>query len=250
MKQNITALAVGAALALASANSSAQSWFQFEAGLGVTSAQKVGDGIYYSRGFSHDTPNGSYGGRVGVVVNLVDAPARSFTPGVRLHVDYYNFGKVRWSSMNPQDEADFTSIGQQGGYNVKTGTCIDNNCGVFRKFDSTGGIQAIAFTVEPYWNVGGAWQLGIEGGPALFRSTWTSVATALSDGRFGPAGTQEALQHQPKIQLGAIAGVDLFRGPVGMQVAYLYAPAAYRRDSSDVPAGIKGELMLTLGYRF
>jgi hypothetical protein len=235
-------------LGCAAVSARAESFFQIEAGLGVTSAQKVGDGIFYSKGFSHSTPNGSWGGRVGVVMNLIDAPGRSIMPGLRMHADYYNFGKVKWSSMNPQDEADFSSIGQQGGYNVKTGACIDDNCGVFRKFDSTGGIQAIALTLEPFWNIGGGWQLGIEAGPALYRATWTSVATAMSDGRFGPAGTQETLSHQPQVQLGALAGVNVSRGPIAIRANYLYAPVAYKADSSDVPAGIKGEFMLSLNY--
>jgi hypothetical protein len=226
----------------------AESWFQIEAGVGVTSAQKVGDGIFYSKGFSHSTPNGSYGGRAGVVLNLIDAPVRSWVPGLRMHADYYNFGKVKWSSMNPQDEADFTSIGKQGGYNVKTGACVDNNCGVMRQFNSTGGIQAIAITVEPFWNIGGSWQLGVEAGPALYRATWTSVATAMSDGRFGPAGTQETLSHQPQVQLGALAGFSVSRGPIAIRANYLYAPVAYKADSSDVPAGIKGEFMLSVNY--
>jgi len=241
---------IGAALAIAATSAQAESFFQIEAGLGVTSAQKVGDGIFYSKGFSHSTPNGSYGGRVGVVMNVIDAPVRSIVPGLRMHAGYYNFGKVNWSSMNPQDEADFTSVGQQGGYNVKTGTCVADNCGVFRKFDSTGGIQAIALTVEPFWNLGGAWTLGVEAGPALYRSTWTSVATAMADGRFGPAGTQETLTHAPRVQLGALAGVSLSRGPFSVRANYLYAPVAYKDDGKDVPAGIKGEFMLSVNYTF
>jgi hypothetical protein len=223
---------------------------QFEAGAGVTSATKVGDGIYYSQGFSHDTPNGSYGGRIGVVVTPVYAPVRSWVPGLRIHADYYNFGKVRWSSINPQDEGDFTSVGQQGGYNVKTHSCVDNNCGVFRKFDSTGGIQTIALTVEPYWNIGGEWTLGIEAGPALYRSTWTTEATALADGRFGPAGTVETLSHSPTLQVGALAGVSISRGPFSVRANYLYAPVAYKANTKDVPAGIKGEFMLSINYTY
>jgi hypothetical protein len=156
----------------------AESFFQIEAGLGITSAVKLGDGMYYSKGFSHDTPNGSYGGRVGIVMNAVDARPRSFVPGVRAHLDYYNFGKVKWSSTNPQDEADFSSVGERGGYNIATQSCVDGNCGDMRRFDSTGGIQAIALTIEPYWDLGSGWQLGVEAGPALYRSTWTSVAVA------------------------------------------------------------------------
>lgn len=242
---------IAAALAVASIGAHAESFFQIEAGLGATSAQKVGDGIFYSKGFSHSTPNSSIGARVGVVMNVIDAPVRSIVPGLRIHAGYYNFGKVKWSSMNPQDEADFTQLGEKGGYSVKTGACVDNNCGVFRKFDSTGGIQAVALTVEPFWNIGGAWTFGIEAGPALYRSTWVSEATAMAGGsKFGPAGTVETLTHTPRVQLGAIAGVSLSRGPFSVRANYLYAPVAYKDDGKDVPAGIKGEFMLSLNYTF
>lgn len=242
--------AIAVVLTLASVGAHAQTWFQFEAGLGITSAQKVGDGIFYSSGFSHSTPNGSWGGRAGVQLNVVPAVRNSFVPGVRFHVTGYDFGKVKWSSMNPQDEADFTSVGQQGGYSVKTGTCVDNNCGVMRRFDSTGGIVAVAATVEPYWRVGSGWEIGVQVGPALYRSTWTTVATAMSAGRFGPAGTQETLQHEPQVQLGALAGVSVGKGPFAVRVDYLYAPAGYKNDGKDVPPGIKGEFMLSLNYTF
>jgi len=227
----------------------AESFFQIEAGVGITSATKLGDGMYYSRGFSHSTPNGSYGGRVGIVLNAIDAHPRSFVPGLRLHLDYYNFGKVRWSSVNPQDAADFDGTGTTGGYNIKTQTCNDGNCGTFRRFDSTGGIQAIALTIEPYWDLGAGWQFGIEAGPALYRSTWTAVATALSDGRFGAAGTQETLSRSPAIQLGALAGVSVARGPFSVRANYLYAPAG-RLTNGNIPAGVKGEWMLSLNYTF
>jgi hypothetical protein len=227
-----------------------QSWFQIEAGLGVTSAVKLGDGMFYSKGFSHDTPNGSYGGRVGLVFNAIPAAPRSFVPGVRAHLDYYNFGKVKWSSVNPQDEADFSSVGQRGGYNLATQSCVDGNCGDFRRFDSAGGIQAIALTVEPYWDLGSGWQLGVEAGPALYRTTWTSVATAMNDSaRFGPTGTQETLSHQPHVQVGVLVGASVSKGPFSARLNYLNAPVGYSTDK-DTPAGIKGEWMLSMNYTF
>ncbi|CAB3742440.1 hypothetical protein LMG24238_06883 [Paraburkholderia sediminicola] len=151
--------------------------------------------------------------------------------------------------MNPQDEADFTTVGQQGGYNVATQSCVNGDCGTFRKFDSTGGIQALALTVEPYWDLGSGWQIGLEAGPALYRSTWTAVATAESDGRFGPAGTQETLTHPPKIQVGALVGAAVAKGPFSVRVNYLYAPIG-SWAAKNVPAGIKGEWMLSLNYAF
>jgi hypothetical protein len=234
-------------LGCAAASAHAESFFQIEVGIGLTAAKKTGDGIFYSKGFSHDTPNGSYGGRVGIVLNAIDAAPRSWTPGLRFHLTHANFGKVKWSSMNPQDQADFDGTGRQGGYNVKTLGCDDNNCGVFRKFDSTGGIQAISLTIEPYWDLGSGWQLGLEAGPALYRSSWTAVATTMSDGRFGPAGTQETLTHPPKIQVGALVGASVAKGPFSVRANYLYAPIG-AWEGKNVPAGIKGEFMLSLNY--
>ncbi|WP_042298944.1 hypothetical protein [Paraburkholderia kururiensis] len=247
MKKAKTVVKVIAAAALCCAGTArAESWFQFDGGPALTSATKVGDGIYYSRGFSHDTPNGSYGFRAGIQFNAIEPD--HWIPGVRAHLAYYNFGKVRWSSMNPQDSGDFTSEGKVGGYNSVTLSCNDSNCGTFRRFDSVGGIQAIALTVEPYWDVGGGWQIGVEAGPALYRSVWTSVATAMSDGKFGPAGTQETLTHTPRIQAGALAGVSVSRGAYSARLNYLYAPAKFNENGRDVPSGLKGEWMLSLNY--
>lgn len=250
MKATIKSTASIAAIALTCASSAqAQSWFQFEAGIGITSATKVGDGIFYSKGFSHDTPNGSFGGRLGIQFNAIEAAPRSWKPGLRFHLTYGNFGKVRWSSINPEDQGDFTTVGQKGGYNVITQSCDADNCGVFRRFDSTGGLQTISLTIEPYWDLGQGWQMGVEAGPALYRSSWTAIATALSNGRFGPAGAQEVLTHTPGIQIGALAGVSVARGPFVARVNYLYAPIS-DWSGKNIPAGIKGAWMFSLNYTF
>ncbi|MFM0270086.1 hypothetical protein PQQ59_05845 [Paraburkholderia aspalathi] len=181
--------------------------------------------------------------------NAIEAAPRSWTPGLRFHLTYANFGKVKWSSMNPQDEGDFAGTGTQGGYNIVTQSCVADNCGTFRKFDSTGGIQALALTIEPYWDLGSGWQLGLEAGPALYRSTWTAVATAESNGRFGPSGSQETLTHPPKVQVGALVGAAVAKGPFSVRVNYLYAPIG-SWAAKNVPAGIKGEWMLSANYTF
>lgn len=252
MKTTAYSVAFAAAMAFACTSANAESFFQIEAGIGITSATKVGDGIFYSKGFSHSTPNGSYGGRVGIVMNAIEAEPRSFVPGVRFHLTYQNFGKVRWSSINPQDEADFSSQGQRGGYSLASQSCVDGNCGAMRKFDSTGGIQSLSLTIEPYWDLGGGWQFGVEAGPAIYRSTWTAIATTMQDSeRFGPAGAQETLTHMPTIQVGALAGASVSKGPFSVRVNYLYAPVKFGGDHpKNVPAGIKGEWMLSMNYKF
>ena len=190
------------------------------------------------------------GVRISANQHAFDARPRSSAPGLRLHLDYYNFGKVKWSSTNPQDEADFSSVGERGGYDIATQSCVDGNCGDMRRFDSTGGIQAIALTVEPYWDFGSDWQLGVEAGPALYRTTWTSVAVAINNSAcFGPAGTQETLIHQPHIQVGALVGASVSIGPFSARLNHLNAPVGYSTDK-NVPAGIKGEFMTSVNYTF
>lgn len=245
MFKNITVAAVGVMFALSAVNAKAESWFQFEAGLGITSAEKAGDGMFYSSGFSHSTPNGSYGARVGMAFNAIPAQPRSFVPGLRFWLAYENWGKVRWSSINPQDAADFP--GNSGGYNVTTKRCNDSNCGTFRRFDSTGGLQSLSLTAEAFWDLGNSWQIGLEAGPALYKSTWVSVATALSDGPFGPAGTQEVLTHAPRLQVGVLVGAFVSSGPFAVRMNYLHAPIG-AWQGKNVPAGIKGEWMLSANY--
>lgn len=247
----IATAVAGAALVL-STSAHAESWFAFEAGIGITSAQKLGDDIYFQKGFSHDTPNGSYGGRVGVVFNLRQPD--HWVPGWHVHLDYYNFGKVRWNSTDAEDP----NIQGTFGYNTATQKCNDNNCGQFRNFQSTGGIQAIALTVEPFWDIGGGWKIGVEGGPALFRSTWTSVATSIDDGPFGPPGTQEHFSRQPRTQFGWLVGASISKGPFSLRYNYLKAPVdgsmsgTSSRVGGDqwVPSGISGEHMISLNYTF
>ncbi|MFM0529247.1 hypothetical protein PQR11_30205 [Paraburkholderia strydomiana] len=147
---------------------------------------------------------------------------------------YKNLLCCRWSRPFCGANVGFSSVGERGGYNIATQSCVDVNCGDMRRFDSTGGIQAIALTVEPYRDLGSGWQLGIEAGLPLYRTTWTSVAVAMNDSaHFGLAGTQETLSHQPHIHVGR----SLSEGPFSARLIYLNAPVGYSTNEK-VPAGI------------
>jgi hypothetical protein len=73
---------------------------------------------------------------------------------------------------------------------------------------------------------------------------------ALNDSaRFGTAGTQATLSHQPHVQLGMLVGTQVNKRPFSARLNYLNAPVDYSIDK-NVPAGIKGEWMLSMNYTF
>ncbi|MFM0432400.1 hypothetical protein PQQ75_25540 [Paraburkholderia aspalathi] len=244
MKQYIATTV--AAMALAS-SAQAESFFQIEAGIGMASFTTLQDGMYFQKGFSHHFDLHVPAGRVGIVMNAIDYRQGSVIPGLRIHADYMNFGSVHMTSDAAQDAEDFTSQGQTGGYDAATKGCYDNNCGAIRKFDSSGGLQLLAFTLEPYWQKG-AWTFGVEFGPTLFRSTWTSTATVVSaTSPWGPKGSVEVLQHEPHIQLGTIIGASIGYKAFSLRYNYVFCPLG-SSTGKNVPAGFKGAHMLTLGY--
>jgi hypothetical protein len=244
-------IGAAAALALSSVYAHADSWFSFEAGAGIASYTKTGPGIYYTPGFTHSTPINAPAFRVGAIFNAL--PPSGLVPGVRVNADYINFGSVSWDAQAPQDESDFTMVGQQGGWSAKTGACVNNNCGQMSDFKSNGRIQAIAMTVEPFWDVGRGFQVGIEAGPALFRATWiaqTTVETAGGTGKLGPVGSTSTLSSKGTLHLGAIVGVSVAKGPWAVRYNYLYAPAHNGVLDNDLPSGVRGAHMVSVNYTY
>jgi hypothetical protein len=245
-------VAVVAALAFASVGAHAESWFSFEAGVGASSYTRDGPGIYYSPGFKYSAPVNAFAFRVGVVSTVIDAKPRSFVPGLRIHADYLNFGGIKWSSDSPQDSSDFTDRGMVGGYDPKAKACINHTCGQMSDFESFGRIQAIALTLEPYWALKNGWTVGVEVGPALYRDTWVTSATVLTDGfKLGPPGTVHHLTTEPKLHMGTVVGASVSKGPFSVRYTYIFArPSQTGAQDWQSQSGVTGAHMLTLNYTF
>ena len=246
MKKHITAWAAMVALAITSTSASAQSWFAFEAGVGASTANKTGDGVWYWSSMQHKTPVNSFAGRVGLQFNLVDAEPKSWIPGMRMHAAFNYMGHLHWTSVAGEDAPPDHSYG----LDVATNTCYNQNCGYRREFNSTGDMMAFSLTIEPYWNLGSDWTVGIEAGPALYRYTWTSFATNLqnSPGHFGPydtAGAVETFRHAPHWYPGALVGASVGYKNWSIRYNYLYSPSKWE---DGVPSGVKGVHLLTIGY--
>jgi hypothetical protein len=227
----------------------AESFFSIEAGIGVGDYTKTGPGIYFDPGFSNHTPTSFPAFRGGIVLTPIDAQPRSWVPGLRAHLDYLYFGRLNWDAQAPQDSGDFSAKGMVGGYNVATQTCNAGDCGQMSDFKSSGQIQALALTVEPYWNLGSDWTIGIEAGPAIYRTTWTTNAVVETAGwKLGPVGTDHVLTTSPALHVGALVGASVSKGHFSLRYNYIYAPLHYGSTDNDQPAGVKGASMLSANY--
>lgn len=226
-----------------------ESWFQFEAGIGGSTAAKTENGVWYWSSMQHHTPINSIAGRVGIQFNLIDAKPHSWAPGLRAHLAYGYFGHYDWSAIAGED----APVNRSLGFDAATGGCYNNNCGALRQFDSTGDMMAVSLTLEPYWNLGNGWTAGVEAGPALYRYTWTSYATNLqnTDGVFGPgyslAGQVQTFRHNPHWYAGAIAGASVGYKHVSLRYNFLWSPS---RWVDGVPSGVRAVHMLTMNYTF
>jgi hypothetical protein len=239
MFKNIMAFAVAMALAC---SAHATSFFDFEADVGGSMYGKV-DGRWINEGLPNDPHYSAPAWSARVILNAVDYHG-GYTPGLALNLVYLNYGRASIRSLAAPDEDPNVFNATNGGfYDTKSHSC-QGPCGPLRDFSSGGTMQAIALTLEPYWTTG-AWRFGIEVGPALFRYTWDATATSTSTTPYwGPAGSVETWHHDPRWELGAVAGVSVCRDSICARANYIYSPP---RDKVAPGAG-NGAFMLTLGY--
>ena len=203
---------------------------------------------YFDEGLPHHTPVNAFSARAGVVMNLINAPVRSWIPGMRLHLDYTYWGKLNWTATVAQDSSNFPN--GDGGYSVATKSCIDNNCGQMRTFVSRGVTHSISLAAEAFWNLGNDWEVGVNAGPAMYFGPWRSTYIADEDGVFGAAGSTEEVSHRVVPHLGAVAGLSVSKGAFSLGYSYLYAPPRFETNGTDVPSGIKAVHMVYVGYRW
>jgi hypothetical protein len=233
-------------LGCAAAGAHAESFFHAEAGLGATNFTAMGDGMYYQQGFSHHLKLRVPAGRIGVGLTALPYTRGSWLPGVDLNLSYMYFGTAKIQGDAVPDASDYTD--GVGGYNPQKQAC-NGTCGPMRYFDTGGSLQAIALTIEPYYEVGN-WRFSVEGGPAVFKGTWTSTMTVMSEtSPWGPRGSVETLAHDPKPQLTWVAGASVAYKKVTVRYTYISTPSK-NVSNSNVPLGFRAAHMVTLGYRW
>lgn len=218
--------------------------FGIETGVGITHFNPLGDGIWYQEGFSHQLKLNSPSFKLGVTGDLFESSG--WQPGLAWHLDYYYMGRTDVSGdAAPDQSGPYT---QSGYYSPKTQTCV-GNCGAVRYFHSDGNMNGIALTLQPFYDFGKV-RVGVELGPFLYRSTYHATATALN-GELWPAGSVQQFDHNPRIDLGAVAGVSVSYYGFGIAADYFYTKTS-KFNAINVPPVERSafQVMATYTYRF
>jgi hypothetical protein len=237
----------------AASQAHAESWFQFEAGLGAARYQKADDNTWYQSGLGGNVRVNVPAFRVGIQLNAIEP--QGWRPGVAFHLAYLDLGHMGVSSPAAPDQSG--RYKSQGYYNIATHAC-EGPCGPERQFESGGHMQLVALTIEPYWRVN-QWRFGAEAGPALIHYQWNVTARNIDNTPdWGPRGTVEHMWANPHWELGAIAGVSVGYGRVTLRYDYIYAHernmGGWDQNGAHatnlVPVGWIGAHMVSVNYAF
>jgi hypothetical protein len=216
------AIAASAVLAFAAIPAHAEhAWepsrFAIEAGIGATAYEKSSEATWEPsiKGVSNSTNTVAPAGRIGVVFTPLMADDYANPFGLRIHADYNYLGEVHWTA----------------------------NYANLAKIKSQGHMQAFSLTLEPYWNMGNDWTVGIEAGPALIRNTWSGSLSVL--------GTDIlSAETKPQWRVGAMAGLSVSYRQFSLRYNYIYNPTHESTALDDMQSGLKGAHMVTLNYTY
>lgn len=214
----IAALATAFALLTAAPFAQAESFFQFEAGIGGQISSDMGDGTWRQDGvaYSHE---------------------RTYSPAVlagftgdygnwQWHVDYVWFGQINASCVCVPDSA----------YNPHMHIASESGYIPFKGFGHT---QGVAMTLG-YGITRNGWRYGIEAGPWIYWATW-------HESRIDPEypGNND-LSHATVPQLGWVAGARIERGLYSLSYRYYSAEQRW----NPYPGMVTGTHMLMFSRKF
>jgi hypothetical protein len=214
-----------AALMMAAATvSHAESWFEFEGGIGANRYGYQGDGTWYQQAAQHEISRNALAFSAGARFNLYQAE----NWGVRAHVDYVNLGRA----------VTHCSCTSDANYNFEAHAIV-NKAGPYWQFNGSGTQQGIALTIEPYLRYQG-WTFGVEGGLFPYRPDWNE--TVFIDGQ------QIGINTPHKVQFGKVVGASVERGNLGVSYRHYWLPSRY--SDTSAPSFATGADVVMVTYHF
>lgn len=199
------------------------SWFDFEAGLGVSYTKDMGDGVWYQQALPHaervTTP--------AITLGLTGKVYDSARYDVRWHADYVYLGTYSASCECVPD----------ANYNAQTHQTV-GDLPRLSPFNGQGHTQGVALTLEPGYTYHGI-RYAVEAGPFVFWQTW-------HESLYDLGGHWDDLSHKTVAQLGYVVGASVSRGPWSLSYRYYAQPQKW----NPYPGLATGAHTLTVKYRW
>lgn len=205
----------------------------FEVAVGPTQYTDRGNGFWYQEGpgLPYDLNLRSTGLQIGVtgeVTNWLD-----------WHATYVYLGRASSDAIATPDDRN---------YDFENRRC-KGECIAHSRFRGSGDVHGIALTLEPHLNVKG-WRLGVSAGPFLYVARWeVRVDDWIPAAGYGSPQTIYA-KHSPKLNLGAVVGVSIGRGPISVQYQRFFDQPRSNEPAGDFPPIWRRTDMLSIRYRF
>lgn len=182
---------------------------QLELGLGITQATPVGNGGWYQLGLPHHLDLRSSTWSVGLVHDLA--------PQWRGRVQYVNLGMYRSDAMAADRDEDYSPAAH---------ACLPG-CNVAR-YIGNGSANGIVIAAERLFDFG-AWRLGIEAGPYLYRPIWRVTVEGWKAAKDQPGQT---IQHNnpEHLKIGAVVGFSVGQGAWSLSLRHYWnkcTPSTY-----------------------
>jgi hypothetical protein len=217
----------------AASQARAESWFQFEAGIGGSAYQRAGDGLWVQNGFEHQLNLTAPAIEAGIAVNV----AQWQRVGITLHANYEWLATVHTQSMATPSDAN---------YNVKTQSC-NGPCWPLADYMTSGHDYGFALMVEPHYDLGN-WRFGVAGGPYLHKSPFSvDVTNWVSSPTATPINLH--VENNAGWQLGYVIGANISYKNFGLAYRY-FANGGHVSAPTPYPPVWRATHVLMATYRF
>ena len=201
------------------AQAHAESWVEFEGGIGAAQAFGEHDGIWVQDGLAHSQTLDSPAFTAGITGDLLTRGRWSLA----YHADYIYTGNIKVTSMAVSD----------ANYNLATKTATPGAPQSY--FSGFGHTQGVALTLAPGYNFD-KWRFSVEGGLMAEWVTWHETMV----------GYTGDLSHKTTPQLTWIAGASISRGPISVSYRYFNKSQSWNPN----PQYTSGEQMIVISYKF
>lgn len=209
----------------------AQSWFQFEAGLGATHYTDRGDGTWYQKGapqWSESLNAPAY--TVGFAGPIVSRGKW----GIDWHADYIYMSNASADCWCTPVDANYDLVNKR----------IVKYDPPLAHFVGSGHTQGAALMIEPYYTID-SWRVGVLGGAFINVPTWHETVDNWS---MTPGQQTRSIEvrARSKVTVSPVVGLTVSRGNFSLRYQYFMLPAG----DADVPQVFSSAHMLSLMYRF